>query len=96
MKINITITDGKKYKDGDFDQCIDIATKIHNDFAGDKDYIDSSILLNFEPAGDQPHQCTDQSSINLIFALEDCAHKKKALYLLQKATDEIVDGLSME
>lgn len=96
MRINIIISDGNQKENDDFGITTDIATKIHNAFAGNKDYVDSAVLLNFEPAGPAAHQCPDESSINMIFALNECSDKERALSLLSKAIEEIIDNLSLD
>jgi hypothetical protein len=94
MRINIIISDGKKNEIDDFDLTKAIATSIHEVFVGNKDYIDSAIVLNFEGPGPAAHQCPDESSINMIFAIDECADKKNALTFLQTAIVKVVDGLN--
>ena len=95
MRVNIIISDGKKNEDDNLILTKSIATSIHEAFAGNKDYVDSAILLNFEDAGLAAHQCPDESTINMIFAVDECANKQEALSLLQTAVEKVIDGLSM-
>lgn len=98
MNINIMIqtTNDPKLLE-DTKNVYSLADKLYHNLAGNQDYVDNGILLNYNQ-----HINTDGKSlcnfpnineINLIFGLEDCKDKQRALELLEINMKTIHDAL---
>lgn len=98
MRINVVVTTTPNQTDlEDGKKVYPLADKIYTNLVGNQDYADSAIVLNYDIHDPDdipiPEITTNENEINLIFGLEDCKDKEKALELLESSVKIIHDTL---
>lgn len=68
------------------DDVYDIAENLHNSLAGNKDYVDSNIVLNFNNA-------VEPQEVTLFFAADSCQSKEEVSQKAKEAIDLFIGTL---
>jgi len=94
MNINIVIQTTNDAKNSeDAKNVRPLADRLYNNLRGNQDYVDNGILLNYSESYPENNFGMGTNEVNLIFGLEDCKDKQRALELLEVNMKTIHDTL---